>query len=117
LAVTLFPQVTPAFLHNASRLEALLFLEYLAVTVHALVERELRLKMGENHLKYIPLYPEARECSAPTAQRVFEIFGHLQTHTLLREGRKIRTFQPQLTELQKEVLKLLGISPLTYTEY
>ena len=110
-------QVTPAFLHNVSRLEALLFLEYLAVTVHALVERELRLKMSQNHLKQIPLYPEARQCSAPTAERIFEIFEHLQTHTLLKVGRKIRTFHPQLTELQKEVLELLGISPLTYSEY
>ena len=109
-------QVTPAFLHNVSRLEALLFLEYLAVTVHALVERELRLRMSGNHLKQIRLYPESRQCSAPTAERVFEIFNHVQTHTLLREGRKIRSFQPQLTELHKEVLELLGISPLTYSE-
>jgi transposase len=79
-------QVTPAFLHNVSRPEALLFLEYLAVTVHALVERELRLKMNENHLKQIRLYPEARQCSAPTAERIFEIFEHLQTHTLRKEG-------------------------------
>ena len=110
-------RVTPAFLHSVSRLEALLFLEYLAVTVHALVEREIRIKMSGNHLQQIRLYPEARQCSAPTAERVFEIFDHLQTHTLLKEGRKIRTFQPHLTDLQKEVLELLGISPLTYTEY
>jgi hypothetical protein len=71
--------------------------------------------MNENHLQQIPLYPEARECSAPTAERVFEIFGHLQTHTLLREGRKIRTFQPHLTQLQRELLELLGVSPLSYT--
>ena len=108
-------QVTPAFLHSISRLEALLFLEYLAVTVHALVERQLRLKMKENHLEQIPLYPEARECSAPTAERVFEIFDHLQTHTLMKEGRKIRTFQPHLTQLQQRVLELLDVSPLSYT--
>jgi transposase len=109
-------QVTPAFIHNISRLEALLFLEYLAVTVHALVERQLRLKMADKHLDQIPLYPEARQCSAPTAERVFDIFEHLQTHTLLKEGRKIRTFSSRLTELQKEVLKLLEISPLNYRE-
>lgn len=109
-------QVTPAFLHSVSRLEALLFLEYLAVTVHALVERQLRLRMGENHLAHIPLYPEARECSAPTAQRVFEIFQHLQTHTLTKEGKKIRTFLPQLTELQRNVLALLEMSPLNYRD-
>ncbi len=110
-------QVTPAFLHSVSRLEALLFLEYLAVTVHALVERELRRKMADNHLYQIPMYPEARECRAPTAERVFEIFEHLQTHTLLKEGREIRTFAPRLTGLQQKVLELLGISPLCYTDH
>ncbi|MBP1598683.1 MAG: Transposase-like protein [Acidobacteria bacterium] len=73
--------------------------------------------MSENHLQQIRLYPEARQCSAPTAERVFEIFEHLQTHTLLKEGRKIRTFRPRLTELQKEVLELLGTCPPTYREY
>lgn len=110
-------QVTPAYLHSVDRLEALLFLEYLAVTVHALVERELRMKMEENKVDQVPAYPEARECKAPTAERVFHLFEHVQVHELLANGRKIRTFQPQLTELQKEVLELLGISPLTYSEY
>lgn len=87
------------------------------MTVHALVERELRLKMSETHREQIPLYPEARMCSAPTAERVFEIFEHLQSHTLLKEGRKIRRFQPQLTELQKEALELPGLSRLMYLEY
>lgn len=83
---------------------------------HALVERQLRLKMAENHRGQIPLYPEARQCSAPTAERVFDIFEHLQIPTLLKEGRKIRTFPPRLTDLQKEVLELLEISPLNYRE-
>lgn len=108
--------VMPAFLHSISRLEALLLLEYLAVTVHALVERQLRLKMAENHRNQLPLYPEARHCTAPTAERLFDIFEHLQTHTLWKEGRRIRTFPPRLTELQKEVLELLEIPPLSYRD-
>ena len=109
-------QVTPAYLHSVSRLEALLFLEYLAVTVHALVERELRKKMEDNHVNEIPVYPEARECKAPTAERVFNIFEHVQVHNLLANGRRIRTFQPQLTQLQRQLLELLGVSPLSYTD-
>jgi len=109
-------QVTPAYLHSVSRLEALLFLEYLAVTVHALVERELRKKMKDNHVNEIPVYPEARECRAPTAERVFNIFEHVQRHDLLANGRRIRTFQPQLTKLQLELLELLGVSLLSYTD-
>ena len=64
----------------------------------------------------IPVYPEARECRAPTAERVFHIFEHVQVHGLLANVRGIRTFQPQLTQLQLELLELLGISPLSYTD-
>jgi transposase len=108
-------QVNPAFLHSISRIEALLFLEYIALTVHALVERELRLRMNDIHLDHIHLYPEARECRAPTAERVFEVFEHAQVHILMVEEKKIRSFPPRLTKLQSELLELLGVSATKYT--
>jgi transposase len=108
-------QVTPAFIHSIDRLEALLFLEYIAVTVHALVERELRNKMHDNNLEHIPLYPEGRDCRAPTAERVFEVFEHVQMHILMAGNKKIKTFYPNLISLQSQLLELLGVSPDKYT--
>ena len=58
--------ITPAFLKSISRLEAFLFLAYVALTAHALMERELRKSMQDKKLKSLRLYPEARDCSAPT---------------------------------------------------
>jgi hypothetical protein len=71
--------------------------------------------MKDIHLDHIHLYPEARECRAPTAERVFETFEHVQMHTLMAEDRKIRTFPPRMTELQLEPLEFLGVSPTNYT--
>jgi hypothetical protein len=105
---------TPAFIHSISRLEAFLFLEYIAVTVHALVERDLRNRMKDNHLEHIPMYPEARDCRAPTAERVFEIFEHVQMHILMAGDKKIQTFHPDLSKLQLQLLDSLGISPAKY---
>lgn len=107
-------QVTPAFLHTVSRLEAFLFLEYLALTVHALVERELRRRMNEEKIEQLPLYPEARECRAPTAARLFDLFEHVQVHTLSTQGQTIRTFPPTLTKLQLDLLELLAIPAVKY---
>jgi transposase len=106
--------VVPAFLHNVSRIEALLFLEFLALTVHALIERELRQSMAESHIAALPLYPEARRCTAPTAARVFELFEHVQLHILSVDGRKIRTFQPKLTPLQRQLLDMLHVPAASY---
>lgn len=107
-------QVTPAYLHSVTRLEAFLLLEYIAITVHALIERRLRLEMQRRRLEDIPLYPEARECRAPTASRLFDVFAHVAVHDLVTEGRIIQRFQPQLSKLQLQLLDLLGLSAEIY---
>lgn len=63
----------------------------------------------------LPLYPEDRACTAPTAARVFDHLAPLQRHHLIREGHTVQTFQPQLTPLQAHLLELLGIPASAYT--
>jgi len=100
---------TPVFLKNIGRVEAFLFLEYVAMTVHALVERELRQAMQREGVKRLALYPEERDCEAPTTARVFEVFGTLQRHVLQKGGKVAQVFLPEVTALQRKILKLLGI--------
>lgn len=107
---------TPAFLKSVSRLEALLFLIYVSLTVHALIEREVRNRMRERGEESLPLYPEERECRAPTARRILEVFSDLQRHLLLKDGQIVQGFMPELSPIQKQVLSLLGISPDGYGE-
>jgi transposase len=107
---------TPMFLKNVARVEALLFLEYVALTVHALVERELRQAMQQQGVKKLALYPEERECEAPTAARVFEVFAPLQRHELSKGGKVAQVFLPEVTVLQKEILKFLGIPVTRYRQ-
>ena len=104
-------EVTPAYLKSISRLEAFLFLSYVGITVHALIERELRKAMEREELPALPLYPENRECRAPTMARLIEVFGNLQRHLLSEGGETVQRFDPQLTELQQQILNLLRLSP------
>jgi hypothetical protein len=57
----------------------------------------------------LPLYPEERECEAPTATRVFEVFQAFQLHELSERGTAAKTFYPELTKLHKTIIKLLRI--------
>jgi transposase len=104
-------EVTPAYLKSVSRLEAFLFMSYIAITVHALIERELRKAMERDELEALPLYPENRECRAPTMARLIEVFGNLQRHILSKAGEIVQRFNPQLSELQQQILDLLRLSP------
>lgn len=107
--------VAPVFLKNEGRIEALLLMYYAALLIQALVERQLRKGMEAAGLAEIPLYPEARDCRAPTANRVFEVFAAVQRHELLVGDRVERTFEPELNPLQRQILALLGVPESVYT--
>jgi transposase len=107
--------VAPVLLKNEGRIEALLFLYFVVLLVQALLERDVRRAMTERGLPSLPLYPEDRECLAPSADGIFQVFAGLQHHQLHRRGTLIQTFPPELTPLQRQVLDLLGISPQEFT--
>jgi transposase len=100
---------TPVYLKSEARIEALSFLLFVALLVHALLERELRRAMAEQNLPVLPLYPEERACAAPTARRIFELFETVQRHLLREAGRHVQRFDPELDQRQQLVLELLGI--------
>lgn len=58
---------------------------------------------------HLPLYPEERSTSRPTAEQVFRLFSLAQRHTLRERDSIVRTFHPELTTLQLQVLNLLGV--------
>ncbi len=108
-------EVTPAYLKSVSRLEAFLFMSYVGITVHALIERELRKAMERHKIKALPLYPENRKCRAPTMARLREVFGNLQKHMLSKAGEMVQHFDPELTVLQQQILSLLRLSPRLFS--
>jgi transposase len=107
---------TPMYLKSVARIEALLFLHFVALLVHALIERELRRAMRARQLDSLPLYPEQRDCEAPTARRVFELFEPVQRHLLRRNGSLVQRFDPDLDSRQQLILELLDISPRAFSQ-
>ena len=97
------------------RIEAFLFLYFLALLTEALIERDVRQRMHRLGIKKLPLYPEERPCTAPTTERLFELFEDLRRHRLIDPaGRAHQRFYDKLTEPQRTVLRLFKISPQQY---
>jgi transposase len=101
--------VTPFWLNSVTRIESFLFLYFVALLVQSIIERAVRQSMERNGLESIPIYPESRECHSPTTDRILGLFENVHYHDLIRNGTIIQTFQPQLSEIQQLVLKLLDI--------
>ena len=73
--------------------------------------------MAAAALDNIPLYPEFRDCTAPSTERILEIFTTVARHQLHRDGALVKTFEPELTAQQQQVLDLLGLAPSAYTQH
>lgn len=100
--------VRPVFLKNPERIEALLFLYFVALLIDGLVERETRRAMKEHKLDTLPIYPEARACRRPTADKVFDLFRDVRLHRVITPA--ITQYQPdELSPVQRQVLELLKL--------
>jgi transposase len=107
-------EIAPVYLHNEGRIEALFTLYFLGLLVQALIERELRQAMMRDKLEELPLYPEQRQCRRPTTEQILRLFSLAERHTLLRDGHTVQVFHTDLTDLQRQVLGLLGVPPQAF---
>jgi len=109
-------EIAPVFLKNEARIEALFTLYFLALLVQALIERELRQAMQAANIEQLPLYPEARACRRPTTEHILRLFNLAERVTVLNATKVVRVFPPELTELQRQVLHLLGVPASAYVD-
>lgn len=108
--------VAPVFLETPHRIEALFVCHFLAMLTEAVIEREIRASIAAEASGGLPIYPEFRNCPAPSAPRIFEIFNGVQSHRLMEGNQVVRVFEPKLTELQRKVLDLLHVPHAVYAE-
>lgn len=107
-------EIAPVFLKNEARIEALFTLYFLALLVQALIERELRQAMKTTGIEQLPLYPESRACKRPTTEHILRLFSLAERVTVLAGAEVVRVFPPNLTDLQRQVLGLLGVPASAY---
>jgi len=102
-------EVVPVNFKSPARIDAFLFLFFVALTIGALLERQLRNAMAVHQIDSLPIYPEARSCKAPTAGKILALFANLRRHRLLDGTQHVKTFWDPITEAQRTVLQLLDV--------
>jgi transposase len=107
-------EVVPVNFKNPERIEAYLFLYFLALTLHGLIERQVRRAMKQRRLRSIALYPEQRQCRAPTADKILGAFEPLRAYRLTRNRVTVRNFADPLSDLHRLLLSLLNTSEKAY---
>ena len=108
-------EIAPMFFKRPHRIEALMFVYFVSLMASSLIEREIQIQMKKRQVTSLRLYPEARPCKHPTAERIFTVFGSQRRHTLTLDTMEVKTFHDPLSALHHQVLDLLGTSPAAYT--
>jgi transposase len=106
--------VAPVHLKDVGRIQGLLTVYFFVLLIQTLLERELRRAMARQGIDTLPLYPEGRPCSRPTTARVIEVFEPIQRHVLIVGDNEPQTLLTELTDLQRQIIQLLGLSPVDY---
>jgi hypothetical protein len=88
---------------------------FLALLTEALIEREIRGQMKAEALAGMPRHPELRNCPAPSAPRIVELFSGIQRHHLLSGDGVVQVFEPQLSPIQLKILDLLHVLATAYS--
>jgi len=107
-------EAAPLTLKNDARIDALGFCLYVALLIHALVERDLRRAMAARGIASLPLYYEDRACRTPTAARVFELLEPVSSTAIFDAGKLLTVAPPTLDPLQRQILSLLKVPHNTY---
>jgi transposase len=104
----------PLLFNNIERVEANMFVFFMALMVQALVEREVRTSMKEKEIERIDVYPEHRCSKSPTSNAIFELFESVSTYQILYGEELIEEFKDDLNDTQNLILNLLKINPEKY---
>lgn len=103
----------PLLFKSIQRVEAVMFLFFLALMVQAVLERMVRNTMHVKKIDSLPIYPEHRIAYHPTTAKLFERFEGVSVSKLIL-GREEKFIRDELTELQTDLLRIMGISEQTY---
>ena len=106
--------VAPIWLKRNSRIEALMFIEYLAQMTAALIERELRSEMAKRKVDLLASLPEGRTTKTPTFEQIHRLFHDRIRHELYDKQKLVRAFNEPLSKVQSQVLSLLGVATEPY---
>jgi transposase len=108
-------EVAPVFLKTPQRIEAMMFLYFIALMLVSLIERRIRLEMQEQKIDSLPMRPAGMHTKKPTWRTIVDSFHGVHLATIEQSGKIIHTALKGLSTLRRRILALLKVPITTYT--
>jgi len=108
-------EVAPVFLKKPRRIEAMMFLYFIALMLVSLIERRMRREMQEQQIQSLPMRPDGSHTDKPTWRTIKDTFAQIHLVFVKRSGEIIHRAVKGLDRLRQQILKLLKVPNLIYT--
>ena len=100
----------PLLFKKIERVEANMFLFFVALMAQALLERDVRKGLKNSRQEPLKLYPEDRDAPHPTTSQILKTFTGISTYQIEADGCVREEYRDDFKPVHHAVLKLLGIS-------
>ncbi len=107
-------EVAPVFLKKEKRIEAMLFLYFIALMIVSLVERKIRMNMAREEIEKLPILPQGMNAKKPTWNNLRYFYRNVHYSQIIRDGVCIQAVVKGLTALHKQINRLLEIPDSVY---
>ncbi len=107
-------EVAPIFLKKEKRIEAMLFLYFVALMVVSLIERNIRQNMTKESIEKLPILPQGMNSKKPTWNNIRYFFREVHLSHILKDDIPMQIDVKGVSDLHKEVLRLLEVPLIVY---
>ena len=107
-------EVAPVFLKKEQRIEAMIFLYFVALMIVSLIERKIRMNMKRESIEKLPILPQGMNSKKPTWNNIRYFFREVHYSEIIRDGTCIQAMVKGLSALHKQVIWLLEAPDSVY---
>lgn len=108
-------EVAPVFLKQEKRIEAMLFLYFIALMIVSLIERKIRLNMDKEKIEKLPILPQKMNSNKPTWNNIRYFFENIHLSEIIMDDSLLQSEVKGATELHYKLLKLLEVPLSAYS--
>jgi len=107
-------EVAPVFLKKEKRIEAMLFLYFVALMIVSLIERKVRMNMARENIEKLPILPQGMNSKKPTWNNIRYFFRNVHYSEIIRNDTCIQAMVKGLSALHEQINWLLEVPDSVY---
>lgn len=102
-------EVAPVFLKKNERIEAMMFLYFIALMIVSLIERNVRKQMEEEQIETLPILPSGMKTKAPTWNNIRYFFRNVHLALITKDDRIVQSTVKGVTKIHHLLIRLLKV--------